>query len=131
MFSESKLNYIGFVEPEGVFTRQADVIICDGLIGNYMVKTSDAIFKYFRSLTEKELEPDHAVTRQVIKLTSTATDYGATPLLGLNKLGMVGHGASHAEAYCNALNVTRHMLTVDLVGLQRKTLESFDLGGSR
>lgn len=107
------LNFMGNIEGRDIFLGIADVIVCDGFIGNIVLKTAEGLSNMFmtdfklsilRSLPEdsttkllKERFSDYASRRNY-------KTYGGAPLLGVNGLCFICHGRSKAEAIKNALH---------------------------
>ena len=109
------INFVGYVEGRDVATNYADVIVCDGFVGNVLLKAMEGcvrlIFDQLIHESRKGLlrKLGLAMSRQVYKeVFSEKFDYtahGGAPLLGLQKLAIVLHGSSGARAVKNAIRV--------------------------
>ncbi len=126
LFRDSTLNYCGNVEGGDIFQGEADVIICDGFVGNIVLKTSEGLSELMlRSIFEilKDSLRDHAgdeyleALQRVVKETfRSATskydyaEYGGAPLLGVNGNVLIGHGRSDARAIANAIGWAQRMV---------------------
>lgn len=109
------LHYIGFVEGRDVATPMADVIVCDGFVGNVVLKAMEGcvrlifdqlLFDARKSLRGKfGLLLAKPVLRQVFLEKFDYTAHGGAPLLGLRKLAVVLHGSSGSRAVKNAIRV--------------------------
>ncbi len=107
------INFIGNIEGRGIFLGLADVIVCDGFVGNVVLKTAEGISKMFMTDFNinilRNLPDDNTTNLLKEKLFDYATkrDYktfGGAPLLGVNGLCYICHGRSNSEAIKNALH---------------------------
>jgi glycerol-3-phosphate acyltransferase PlsX len=108
------LNFIGNVEGRDIFNGNADVIVCDGFVGNVALKTSEGIGRFVRDALRQSLT--RTVTAQVGALLSRRafndfrrqldyTEYGGAPLLGVRGVCIIGHGSSNDNAIFNGIRV--------------------------
>ncbi len=117
------LNFVGNVEGRDVFRGTVDVIVCDGFVGNVMLKSSESLASYLGSLLGEELRgswrtrlgswlvrPAFASYRRRIDWS----EYGAAPLLGVRGGCFIGHGRSRAKAIKNAVRRAREFCAADL-----------------
>jgi glycerol-3-phosphate acyltransferase PlsX len=108
----SSLNFVGNVEGRDVFTGQVDVIVTDGFTGNVMLKLSEGLQDAVISMIKRELSAS-AITKagavlarpafQNLKKRLDYAEYGGAPLLGVQKMVVIGHGSSNARAIRNAV----------------------------
>ncbi len=108
----SNINFVGNVEGRDVFSGMVDVIVTDGFTGNVMLKLSEGLTEAVLSMLKKELMAT-AVTKAGAMLAKPAfrnikkrldyTEYGGAPLLGVNRIVLIGHGRSNAKAIRNAI----------------------------
>ncbi len=113
--SDSKLNFIGNAEGRDVFNGRVDVVVCDGFIGNVVLKVSESLAKTY-GLFLKEGFSKNWLTKlgyllvkpgmDLIRKRVDYTEYGGAPLLGLNGVVVISHGSSKAKAIKNAIRVT-------------------------
>jgi phosphate acyltransferase len=110
------LNFVGNVEGRDVYTGAADVIVCDGFVGNVALKVSEGLVEVVGKLLKQSLRA--SVTRQVgaylargafndFKKRVDYSEYGGAPLLGLNGICVICHGRSNAKAIKNAIRVAK------------------------
>src|SRR5581483_4426068 len=110
------LNFIGNVEGRDLYTGAADVIICDGFVGNVALKVSEGLVEVVGKLLKQSLRA--SVTRKVgaylargafndFKKRVDYSEYGGAPLLGLNGICVICHGRSNAKAIKNAIRVAK------------------------
>jgi glycerol-3-phosphate acyltransferase PlsX len=108
------INYIGNVEGRDIFNGRADVIVCDGFVGNVALKTSEGIGHFVSDVLRESLT--RTVTAQVGALLSRRafndfkrrldyTEYGGAPLLGVRGVCIIGHGSSNDKAIYNGIRV--------------------------
>jgi phosphate acyltransferase len=108
------LNFVGNVEGRDIFNGRADVIVCDGFVGNVALKTSEGLARLVRDLLRRSLTS--TVTARAGALLSRNafhdfkkrldySEYGGAPLLGVRGVCIVGHGSSSDRAIMNAIRV--------------------------
>ncbi|MGH9943636.1 MAG: phosphate acyltransferase PlsX [Pyrinomonadaceae bacterium] len=108
----SSLNFVGNVEGRDVYTGQVDVIVTDGFTGNVMLKLSEGLSEAVVSMIKRELSAT-TITKAGAMLARPAfrslkkrldySEYGGAPLLGVQKIVVIGHGSSNARAIRNAI----------------------------
>jgi glycerol-3-phosphate acyltransferase PlsX len=108
------LKFIGNVEGRDIFSGLADVIVCDGFVGNVALKTSEGVGRFVRDVLRESLT--RTVTAQVGALLSRRAfnefrhrldyrEYGGAPLLGVRGICIIGHGSSNDRAIFNGVRV--------------------------
>ena len=109
-----ELNFIGNVEGHDLFSNRVDVVVCDGFVGNIVLKTCEslatAIFDWLkRELTKNPVRKAGAyLAREAFRTIKRRMDpdaYGGAPLLGLNGNVMIAHGSSRERAILNAIRL--------------------------
>ena len=109
LLRRSHLNFVGNVEGMDFFTGKADVIVCDGFIGNILIKFAEGLGAALPPYLQRHLAallPDDQA-RQVAKTLWRDTNRPRTmggPLFGVNGLVMIGHGSSTAEGIAGAID---------------------------
>jgi glycerol-3-phosphate acyltransferase PlsX len=110
------LHFIGNVEGRDVPTGGVDVVVCDGFVGNVVLKLSEGLAEMLISLLRTQLTSSlpsklaAAILKPGLKKMFKSIDYaeyGGVPLLGVNGSAIVAHGRSNATAIKNALRVAR------------------------
>jgi glycerol-3-phosphate acyltransferase PlsX len=120
VLKETGLNFIGNAEGRDVFNGNADVIVCDGFIGNVVLKASEALGEMVSKNLRSQVT--RTAARKVgamilrgafddIKKRMDYSEYGGAPLLGVNGGCIVCHGRSSAKAIKNAVRVARDFAT--------------------
>ncbi|HEX4086725.1 MAG TPA: phosphate acyltransferase PlsX [Chthoniobacteraceae bacterium] len=114
LLKESKLNFRGNVEGHDLFEHPVEVVLCDGFVGNVMLKTceaiADAIFTWLKhELKKSPIRMAGAMIAKgafkAIKDKTNYEEYGGSPLLGVNGICIIAHGASTPKAVKNAIRV--------------------------
>lgn len=119
MLKDSPLNFVGNVEGRDVFSGAVDLVICDGFVGNVLLKVSEGLGGALFDMIENEVQKLPS-GRQGFETIQPAfleakkrIDYeevGGAPLLGINGVGIIGHGASTPKAIKNAVRVAQEMV---------------------
>lgn len=114
ILSKMPINFIGNVEGHDTFTGDCDVVICDGFVGNTVLKSSESLAKATVQWL-KEAFTRNAVRKAGALLAKEAfaelkkhgdfEEYGGAPLIGLNGVCIIGHGVSSPKAIKNAIRV--------------------------
>jgi glycerol-3-phosphate acyltransferase PlsX len=108
------INFLGNVEGRDLYNGHADVIVCDGFVGNVALKVSEGLVEAIRAILKESLQS--TITRQIGFLLSRNafadfkkrldySEYGGAPLLGLKGVAIVSHGSSNGTAIKNAIRV--------------------------
>jgi phosphate acyltransferase len=111
---QKDLNFIGNVEGRDIFKGACDVVVCEGFVGNVILKVVEGLGSSLFADIQAALNtasPDRAEeNKKVLKDLMGRNDYaeyGGAPLLGVNGISIIGHGSSNARAVFNALRVAR------------------------
>jgi phosphate acyltransferase len=114
LLKQLPINFIGNVEGRDIYNGHADVVVCDGFVGNVALKTSEGLTKLVRDMLKQSLNT--TVTAQVGALLSRKafnafkkrldpSEYGGAPLLGVRGVCIIGHGSSNERAIYNGIRV--------------------------
>lgn len=101
----SAINFVGNVEGRDIFKDKADVMVCDGFTGNIILKLAESIF---------DITQEKNITHEYLDLFNFE-NYGGTPVLGVAKPVIIGHGISHAKAFANMIRLSEKMIQSDLL----------------
>jgi phosphate acyltransferase len=105
LMKDSKdFNFVGNIEGNDVFSDKADVIVCEGFVGNVVLKQAEVFYKMVKS---RKLS-DEYFDKFNYEL------YGGTPILGVNSNVLISHGKSTALAFKNTLLLARDMVNAKL-----------------
>lgn len=108
----SKLNYIGYVEGDGIYAGDADVVVCDGFVGNVMLKTSEGVVKmvvaFMREAFQRNLLTKLSAllvlpVMRALKKRIDPREYNGASLLGLRGIVVKSHGSADAKAFATAI----------------------------
>lgn len=109
---KASINYQGYVEGRDIFAGVVDVVVCDGFVGNVVLKLSEGLADAAGKMLKREIIKS-AVSKIGYLFVRGAFDrfkkivdyaeYGGAPLLGINGVGMICHGGSNAKAIKNAV----------------------------
>lgn len=114
LLKESGLNFVGNVEGHDLFESKLDVVVCDGFVGNVILKSCEATAKVMFKWLKQDLmaTPIRQMGALIAKDAFRATKergnyetYGGSPLLGVNGVCIIGHGSSSPLAVKNAIRV--------------------------
>lgn len=119
----SVINYAGPIEGFHVFAEHVDVVVCDGFVGNIMLKSWESLVKFFSSMLKEELQanPMRATGALLSKGAFNALKerinperYGGAPLLGLNGNVLKAHGSSNRRSIRSAIVAAHSLVQADL-----------------
>lgn len=106
------INYVGLIEGFQLFDNQVDVVVCDGFVGNILLKSLESIAKKLKGFLRRELFKNPfrifgclfaSGALRTIRKKLSAEKYGGAPLLGLNGSVFKAHGSSSRQAICHAI----------------------------
>src|SRR5579862_1979885 len=114
LIKELPMNFVGNVEGRDLYNGKADVLVCDGFVGNVALKISEGMVETVRFLLKQSLQA--TISSQVGFLLSRKafadfkkrldySEYGGAPLLGIKGVCIVSHGSSNSNAIKNAVRV--------------------------
>ena len=114
LLSESKLNFIGNIEGRDIYVGTADIVICDGFVGNVILKVSESVIDTLVKLIKKEIKSNPIAMVGALLITTAFkalkkkmdyAEYGGAPLLGIDGTCIISHGSSTPKAIKNAIRV--------------------------
>jgi len=114
LLTETSLNFIGNVEGHDVMSGKADVVVCDGFIGNVVLKTSEAVAEAIGQMIRENIGNNllrklgYLMMRPAFRALKRRVDYaeyGGAPLIGINGISIISHGRSSDQAIKNAIRV--------------------------
>lgn len=100
----TQINFVGNIEGRDVLLDKADVMVCEGFTGNIILKMAESLYE----ITNRKAIKDEYFERFNFEI------YGGTPVLGISKPVIIGHGISHAKAFSNMLTLSARMIESDL-----------------
>ena len=131
LIKELALNFVGNVEGRDLFNGKADVLVCDGFVGNVALKISEGMAETVRYLLKQSLQA--TITRQVgfmlsrqafvdFKKRLDYSEYGGAPLLGIKGVCIISHGSSNGNAIKNAIRVASEFANSKMNGVIEKEI---------
>jgi len=106
------LNYAGYVEGRDIYNGNADVVVCDGFVGNVALKISEGLADAIGTILRDEIEKSLRAKLGYLLIKGAFanmekrvdySEYGGAPLLGINGICLISHGNSSAKAVMNAV----------------------------
>ena len=118
LLTETSLNFIGNVEGRDVMSGKADVVVCDGFIGNVVLKLSEAVADTIAFMIRENIG-DNLIRKlgyfmmrpafRALKRRVDYAEYGGAPLIGINGISIISHGRSSDRAIQNAIRVAAEL----------------------
>jgi glycerol-3-phosphate acyltransferase PlsX len=114
------INFVGNVEGRDVFDGAADVVVCDGFVGNVILKFSESIFSFLSHMVRDEIRKGVVAKAGALLMRSAFTnvraqldyaEYGGAPLLGVKGATIISHGKSSDRAIKNAILAATRAVT--------------------
>lgn len=112
ILKKTSLNYCGYIEGRDIFAGAVDVVVCDGFVGNIVLKLSEGLADAAGKMLKREIikslvsKIGYLFVRGAFgrfKKIVDYAEYGGAPLLGINGVGMICHGGSNVKAIKNAI----------------------------
>ncbi|WP_028842821.1 phosphate acyltransferase PlsX [Thermodesulfovibrio yellowstonii] len=119
LLKSSRLNFVGNIEGKDIFFGQADVVVCDGFVGNIVLKVGEGLAEALMKMLKREIADiitgklGYMMIKPAIKSFRKKVDYseyGGALLLGINGTSIICHGRSSAKAIKNAIKVATEMV---------------------
>ncbi|HOV32568.1 MAG TPA: phosphate acyltransferase PlsX [Candidatus Hydrogenedens sp.] len=128
------INFVGNVEPDGVFGGEADVVVCDGFVGNTILKTAESVARFVGDFMKEQLlrtsmnRLGAVLARsalQKLKETVNPNEYPGAPLLGVQGVVIALHGASLPLGIANGIRGAVKGVESNLVGRIGENIRRF------
>ena len=131
LLREAPINFIGNIEGRDIPYGRADVVVCEGFVGNILLKMSEGLAGVFVQVIKEKI-----TSNMIRKLGALAVkpglkefaqmmdyaEYGGAPLLGVNGISIICHGSSKAKAIFNAIRVARECVQTQFIQQIREEL---------
>lgn len=130
-FAGLPLDYTGFIEGDGIFRGEADVVVCDGFVGNVALKTMEGVAHLVANILKREAKsgPLKAISAllalpllKALKRRLNPDDYNGASLVGLNGIVVKSHGGASVNGFHHALEVALREARRDLPALIAQTM---------
>lgn len=113
--ASDQIHFLGNIEGRDILQGNADVMVCEGFTGNVILKMAESLYDV---ASHRNLGQDEYFRRFHYE------NYGGTPILGVSKPVIIGHGISEAPAFRNMIILAQKMLESDLLGKMKATFEA-------
>jgi glycerol-3-phosphate acyltransferase PlsX len=136
LLKESRLNFIGNVEGRDILAGNVEVVVCDGYVGNIILKFGESVPKLLKQLLTKTAEKSFfdklliGLSKNVLKKSLKSLDYqeyGGVPLLGVNGISIIGHGSSSVRAIKNMVLRANEMHKKQLVRKMTNAISEYSV----
>jgi len=123
LLSERILNFVGNIEGKDIFSGKCDCVICDGFVGNIVLKVSESLVETVIEFLRREIKKNLLAKFGVLFMKTAFTglkkqidyaEYGGAPLLGVNGVVIICHGRSNAKAIKNAIRAAKKEVALDV-----------------
>lgn len=131
------LNFVGNVEAKELFKGNADVVVCDGFVGNITLKTTEAVAKFIATILKEEIRSSLLSKIGALfmlpglnrfKKRADYEEYGSAPLLGLNGLVFIGHGSSSPNGVKHSIRIAKETTSQNIIdSIKMDVQRSFEL----
>jgi glycerol-3-phosphate acyltransferase PlsX len=113
---DEELNFVGNIEAHRIVEGACDVLVCDGFVGNVLLKFYESVAGFMVGVLERELDSESCGEglREAYRRVDYA-EYGGAPLLGVDGVSVICHGASSARAIKNAIRMAGTCLESGMV----------------
>ncbi len=135
LLKKGTFNFIGNVEGHALLEGKADVIVCDGFVGNIMLKFTESVKNFLETRMKKQINSNYfsragailmgPFLRRIRKSFDYA-EYGGAPLLGIAGNCVIAHGSSSSRAISNAIKVAWEMVMTDLNDHIKRRIRNFE-----
>ncbi len=134
LLTESKVNFIGNIEGRDIYAGSADIVLCDGFVGNVILKVSESVVDTILKLLKNEIKANIIATLGAalassafneLKKKMDYSEYGGAPLLGVDGRCIISHGSSNPKAIKNAIRVAAEFKERDVNKHIIEELESY------
>jgi glycerol-3-phosphate acyltransferase PlsX len=131
LLKATDLNFTGNIEGKDIFTGAADVVVCDGFIGNTVLKVSEGLADVILKMLKREIANvttgrlGYLMIKPAIRNFKKRTDYseyGGAPLIGINGTSIISHGRSSARAIRNAIRFAAEIASKHVPEIIAETL---------
>ncbi len=121
LLKASGLNFVGNIEGHEIFEERAHVVVCDGFVGNVLLKFTEGLAAAAAAHLAEALGADSPAVAQIKGIADQALQ-GGGPLLGVNGIAIAGHGRTSAAGIAAGIGLARKMMEWDLVRVMRDDL---------
>ena len=136
ILKRTSLNYVGYTEGRDIYNANVDVVVCDGFVGNVVLKVSEGLAEAIGSILREEFSSrflsklGYLLARPALKAFKKKVDYaeyGGAPLLGVQGTAMICHGSSNPQAIMNAIKMAHDSETHQVISKMSERLEDLQI----
>jgi len=136
VLKRTSLNYVGYTEGRDIYNANVDVVVCDGFVGNVVLKVSEGLAEAIGSILREEFSSrflsklGYLLARPALKAFKKKVDYaeyGGAPLLGIQGTAMICHGSSNPQAIMNAIKMAHDSETHQVISKMSERLEELQI----
>ncbi|MFA3781973.1 phosphate acyltransferase PlsX [Melioribacteraceae bacterium 4301-Me] len=137
LLKKSNLNFVGNVEGRDILKGKTDIVVCDGFVGNILLKFGESFIGFLKTKIRKYANANLVnklkalVVKNVFKSALADIDYqtyGGVPLLGVNGISIIGHGSSSPLAIKNMVFRAKEMYEKNLIQKMEDALKNYASG---
>ncbi len=128
---DPQVHFVGNMEGRDIFSGQADVFVCDGFVGNVVLKLIEGLAEgLFRTIVHEIKQESATLARQFEPIVARIwarhdfAEYGGAPLLGIKGVAIICHGRSDQRAIENAIRVARDQVHAEFVKMLAEQMDS-------
>ncbi|MBI1820627.1 MAG: phosphate acyltransferase PlsX [Nitrospirae bacterium] len=135
LLKAAPFNFLGNVEGKDIYKGETDVIVCDGFVGNVVLKTSEGLAEALFKLLKFEIRQSTILGKLGYPLLKSSftrfkkrvdySEYGGAPLLGVNGVSMICHGRSTPKAIKNAIGRAKNLAEKQVSAYIQSEIEAF------
>ena len=136
ILKRTSLNYVGYTEGRDIYNANVDVVVCDGFVGNVVLKVSEGLAEAIGAILREEFSSrflsklGYLLARPALKAFKKKVDYaeyGGAPLLGIQGTAMICHGSSNPQAIMNAIKMAHDSETHQVISKMSERLEELQI----
>jgi len=136
ILKRTSLNYVGYTEGRDIYNANVDVVVCDGFVGNVVLKVSEGLAEAIGAILREEFSSrflsklGYLLARPALKAFKKKVDYaeyGGAPLLGVQGTAMICHGSSNPKAIMNAIKMAHDSETHQVIRKMSERLEELQI----
>ncbi len=136
LLKDVDINFIGNCEGHDLFSGKVDVVVCDGFVGNVMLKSCEQLAKSIGHILKKSMM-SHWMTKvgglmakqafNELKQTLDPAEVGGSPLLGVRGVVIIGHGISDGRAVCNGIRAAGEAVSQNINTLIAEQVRNIEI----
>ncbi len=136
ILKRTSLNYVGYTEGRDIYNANVDVVVCDGFVGNVVLKVSEGLAEAIGAILREEFgsrllsKLGYLLARPALKAFKKKVDYaeyGGAPLLGVQGTVMICHGSSNPQAIMNAIKMAHDSEAHQVIRKLSESLEELQI----